>query len=422
MTAPPDTDPPVVLDLPDSGSGERAARRRRSSQRRTLQRVGFATAMVILVAAIPVLGALGYRALRDTTAGRRIDAQNDPSKPRYEANVLPTPVSLVVELGADGSFQGLTMLALGPNDAGGAVVFIPPATVAPRVDGTTDTLANTYGSARDLPALEQATANLLGLSFDEVDAMTVDQWQQFAGPIAPLTVDNPDRVVTTDAKGRSTTLFPAGSLQLSADQIGTYLQTRNPNESDLAHLTRKQALWTAWLAAIKASGKPDAVPGETSSGFGRYLLGLSKATADISTLPVKPQTAPGSKLETFAGDPQAISALVAQDIPLPSPANEGDRARVRLLSGTGPIGSPNLAASKIVSAGGQVTILGNADRFDYATTTIIYYDDAFAAAAAKMRDALGLGEVSKSPTPTDTEDITVILGSDATAKFGGAGG
>ena len=87
--------------------------------------------MVVLVAAIPVLATIGYRTLRDTTTGRRIDAQNDPTKPRYEANVLPTPVVLLVEMGADNSLQGLTMLALGPNDTGGAAVFIPPSTVAP---------------------------------------------------------------------------------------------------------------------------------------------------------------------------------------------------------------------------------------------------------------------------------------------------
>ena len=65
---------------------------------------------------------------------------------------------------------------------------------------------------------------------------------------------------------------------------------------------------------------------------------------------------------------------------------------------------------------------GNADRYDYGTTMIIYYDDQFAAAAAKLHDALGLGEVSKGSTATDTEDVTVILGRDAIAKYGGTGG
>jgi len=421
MTAPPETDPPIALDLPESGSGLRAARRRRLVHRRTLRRLGFVSAMVALVAAIPVLATIGYRALRDTTTGRRIDAQNDPAKPRYEANVMPTPVVLLAELGADNTLQGVTMLALGPDDTGGAAVFIPPSTVSPRADGTLDTLSNTFG-AGDVTALEQATANLLGLSFDQVIVMNADQWQQFAAPVAPLTVNNPDRVAIRDAKGKTTTLFPAGQLQLNADQVASYMQVRSPNESTLALLNRKQALWSAWLAAIKSSGSSGAVPGETTVGFGRYLLGLSKGTADIATLPVKSHSDPGTNAETFEPDTEGIQALVAQDVPLPTPANEGDRVRVRLLSGVGPIGSPNAVAAKIVSAGGEVTILGNADRFDYPTTQIIYYEDTFAAAANKLRDTLGLGEVTKSPTPTDVEDVTVILGSDATAKYGGTGG
>lgn len=420
MTAPPATERPVVLELPEAGTGQRAARRRQSNKRRVLRKIGFAVAMVVLICAIPVLATIGYRSLRDTTAGRRIDAQNDPTKPRYEADVVPTPVSLVVETGADGSLQGLTVLVLGNNDTGGAVVFIPVATVAPREDGTLGTLTSTLTTG-DLPKLAQATANLMGLSFDQTIVMGPQQWQQFVNPVAPLTVNNPDRIVNVDSRGRSTTLFATGPLQLNADAVSTYLQARNPTESDLAHLNRKQVLWTAWLAAIKASAKPDAVPGETTSGIGRYLHGLAAGTADISTLPVKAQ-APVGKDESFVADPAATAALVAREVPLPTPANPGDRTRVRLLSGTGPVGSPNVVAGKIVAAGGEVTILGNADNFNYADTLIIYYDDQFATAAAKLRDSLGLGQVQKSTTETDTEDITLILGRDATAKFGGTGG
>jgi hypothetical protein len=176
------------------------------------------------------------------------------------------------------------------------------------------------------------------------------------------------------------------------------------------------------LAAIKASSAPDAVPGETTSGFGRYLRGLSKGDVNISTLPVKSQTTPGAASESFVADAAAVQALIAQDVALPTPANVGDRVRVRLLSGVGPVGSPNEVASLIVSAGGEVTILGNADRFDYDTTQIIYNGDQFAAGAEKIHQALGLGQVSQSPTPTDIEDVTVILGRDASAKFGGNGG
>jgi hypothetical protein len=199
------------------------------------------------------------------------------------------------------------------------------------------------------------------------------------------------------------------------------MQVRNSNESELALLNRKQTLWSAWMAAIKASKAPGAVPGETKSGFGRYLLGLAKGTADVTTLPVRAQ-APGANNGSYVAEPAAIQELIARDVPLPTPANVGDRVRVRLLSGTGPIGSPNAVASQIVSAGGEITIIGNADRFDYTTTQIIYNGDQFAVAAQKLRDALGMGDVSKSPTPNDIEDVTVILGQDATARYGGSGG
>ena len=39
---------------------------------KTLRRLGYASAMVALVAAIPVLATIGYRALRDTTTGRPV--------------------------------------------------------------------------------------------------------------------------------------------------------------------------------------------------------------------------------------------------------------------------------------------------------------------------------------------------------------
>src|SRR5256885_16447355 len=103
---------------------------------------------------------------------------------------------------------------------------------------------------------------------------------------------------------------------------------RRPPRSTLFPYTTlfrsKQALWTAWLATIKASSAPNKVPGETTSGFGRYLLGLSKGQVDITTLPVKEQP-PSLRGESFAGDVEGIAALIARDIPLPTPANPGDR-------------------------------------------------------------------------------------------------
>ena len=127
-------EPSVLLDLPEAGTGERAARRRREQQRRRLRTAAFATAMVVLVAAIPVLGLIGISKIRNTTAGRRIDAQNDPTKPRYEANVVPTPVLLLAQVTSDGTaVTSLTVLSLDGGDTGGGVLFVPVNTLTNQV-------------------------------------------------------------------------------------------------------------------------------------------------------------------------------------------------------------------------------------------------------------------------------------------------
>ena len=77
-----------------------------------------------------------------------------------------------------------------------------------------------------------------------------------------------------------------------------------------------------------------------------------------------------------------------------------------------------LVNAHLVPANAQITIAGNADRFDYATTKIVYYDDAFETAARETQQLLGVGEVTKSATSVDTEDVTVIIGQDLVGMKG----
>ena len=59
----------------------------------------------------------------------------------------------------------------------------------------------------------------------------------------------------------------------------------------------------------------------------------------------------------------------------PTPRGGADRIRVRILNGVGAPGVAQEVQPLLVDAGGQVTLSGNADRFDYATTQVVYYDD-----------------------------------------------
>ena len=99
----------------------------------------------------------------------------------------------------------------------------------------------------------------------------------------------------------------------------------------------------------------------------------------------------------------------------------GSRVRVRLLDGVRVDQLWALAASKLVPLGSQITIVGNADKFDYDTTQVVYYDDSMAQAAAKLQSGLGVGTTVKNDIPFDAADLTIIIGRDFVDKYGTGG-
>ncbi|HEX4819426.1 MAG TPA: LytR C-terminal domain-containing protein [Acidimicrobiales bacterium] len=417
-------DAPVTVTLPETGTGARAKHRADRKHKRRVQSAWFMAAVAVLAAAIPVLAYIGFRKVFDTTQGRKVDAQNDPTKPNFEANVVPTPVMLLAQ--TDGNnVTSLTMMSLAGGGSGGSVVFIPvdtktnalsdpTTTTRPGAEPKTTTLADGF-AAKGQGDLTQLAANVLGVSFDETVLLNNDAFAQFVRPAAPFTINNPDSLVEVDSKGRSTVVYPAGQLTLQAEDVPRYLALRNPGETDVARLARQQLVWQAWIDAVKSSSNPNVVPGETTAGLGRYLRALANGTAQFATLPGSPRT-DSSGNEIFVPDADRIATLMARSVQVPTPANPGDRVRVRLLSGVGPVDATAVVAARLAPANAQVIIVGNADRFDYTTTKIVYYDDAFAVAANEAQRQLGVGEVTKSATPDDTEDVTIIIGQDLVTK------
>jgi hypothetical protein len=134
-------------------------------------------------------------------------------------------------------------------------------------------------------------------------------------------------------------------------------------------------------------------------------------------LPVEAVAGIGGDDELYRVQPDALSTLVERLFPGASPVAE--RIRVRILNGVGAPGLAQRVQPLLVEAGGEVTLSGNADRFDYQTTQVVYYDDARLDAARAIRDAIGVGEVVKSLTPLDVVDVTIVVGADFVAEHGG---
>lgn len=349
----------------------------------------------------------GTRIIRSSTEGEVVAEQTDPASPGYEAIVSPTPTMLLVH-DVEGTVASLTVLTLPEADGGGGgVVLVPTRTVAeiPMLGYAP------IEAAYDLATLDlqvQVVGDVLNAGIGEAAVIDAERWEGLVAPVAPLTIDNPDDLAV-DGEVR----FPAGTIELQAEDVGAYLAASHDGESDLARLFRHRTFWTAWLDAVAASGDPSAVPGELESGVGRFVRALAAGQRVVETLPVEPTTVEGFDDEpTFLPETEEIAALVAELVPLPRSPAFGVRPRVRVLNGTTELDEARAVALDLPPVGVEVVAVGNARTLDEETTSIAYVNPSHEEAAQDIRDLLGVGEVFVDPRPSDVVDITVTLGAD----------
>lgn len=354
----------------------------------TLRRAGFVALEALLVLAVPLLGWVGFRTVLDTTEGRAVDPELDPAEPGYEAFVESTPVALALGVDEDGALSWVTVLALGgPGHQGGSVLFVPVGVLPPGGD------------------VEPAVGELLDLGFDEVFTLDPARLAALVAPAAPVPL------VLADDVPR----FEEGEVELDAAGFVQLLLATDEEETELARLARHETVWRAWFEAVARSSDPDIVPGETASGIGRFVRGLTAGSVTYDTIPVE-DGGDGS----LVPDVDAARALVNDRVPFPVAAEPGGRPRVRVLDGVGADGLALQVARDAVRAGGQVTVIGNADRFDGAPSRIVYFDARMAGEAEALATALGVERVDQGdgPNPNDLVDLTVVVGSDLAGAYG----
>ena len=397
--------------LPASGGGERRNRRaRKRAQRRRLIRivlVGLLVAAVLGVAAVVVLRDRGTAPVDEELLPVTVEDTEEPPA----APIDDPPRALVVHQSDGGAVVGVTVLAAGPTGEGGSVVFLPAGSMVEVPSFGIDALRDAH-SLGGLALLQSSVENLLGLSFDAVAAVGPTQLAAALEPVGVLTVDVPSPVESVSPEGRVTVLWGAGPQAVAPDEAAAFLEAPGQG-SDLDRLVRHQRFWEAWLAALDGEAPPRAALG----AVGPVVAGLSDGDVRYDVLPVEAvASGPSAEADLWSVKDEELAALVGRVAPEASPAEA--RIRVQVLNGTGDVGVAQVVQPLLVPAGASVALTGNADRFDYATTQVVFYDDADRAAADAVRAALGVGEVVKSLTPLSVVDVTVVVGADLLERRG----
>lgn len=395
----------------EEASARAAARHRAGPRPRppAWRRAGFAALVIVLLGAIPVLGRIGYQLVSESTDGRFTSSVKSPTDPGYETEVVSTPTMILLQTDADGRPVAATFLALSGLDGGGSVIFVPletavrtPAYGVDRISRAFDVLADRPADGRKQVAVQ--VSSLLNVGIDSVVEVDDRGWAQLVEPVAPLTVNNPDPLVTVDGVE-----LPSGPLELSADQVGPYLAASREGEPAVNALVRHELVWEAWLSAIAESNRDDVVPGESSSGIGLFARSLADGPVTFSIVPTRPDPDHSVRLQP---DTNALAAMVLAAVPSPDPASPGSRATVRLLNGVAPDPIPAGIIQTVVQAGGSVQVIGNGPSFGRDETTIVYSDPHWAGHAELLQVALGGGTVRHDTEAQDSVALTVILGSD----------
>jgi hypothetical protein len=395
-----------------------------SPERRQLRwwRVGYPLALAGVVLAAGLLVWVGRGAILSNTAGTLIRTVEDPAEPGYEALVDPTPTFATVVVDDQGQLSAVAVLALA-GERTGTVVLLPPFMTVNDAEQQPRVLEEIF-SDEGLDGTVAAAAGAINASIGDARLVDASQWASLLDPVGPVQVVNAETVtirrsaVVGEEDASGDIVFASGTVTLAPTQVGAYLSARQAGESDLNRMVRHQRFWGSWLEAVSARlDDPDVVPGETTTGIGRFVRALAASEVELATVPVLPlPTTTGVSLWIAA--PEQTASLVARLIPFPVGPAPGARVRVRILDGTGQLDNGVPAVEPLVGGGAEVATIGNAASFNYTTTQFIVAAATDPARADALRDAIGVGEVVTSADRADAVDVTVILGTDARAKLG----
>jgi len=394
--APPDLhDDVATIPLPETRRTSRSRRELRRKKQRRTRSLRYTAALV--AGGLLVLLVVG-RLVSDVALDQGDDGKGTPP-----AAAPALPATLIAQRDAGGQAVSLFLVAPGAGGKGGTLILLPPGTMAEVASLDLQPLGQVLSLGG--PSRLQATVqNLLGATVAETHVLDDAAITALVAPAAPLTVDIPERVEQVDARGTVQVLFESGPVQVAAADVPRLLAERGRG-TDLSRLARHQAFWEAWLAKVKdGTVVPDQPP-----ALAKLLRDLAAGPVRTRSLPVDP-LGTGADGQLYQIDRAELAQLRAAVFPSGDAATSA-RPVVQILNGTGAVQLAQRVADKLGTAV-EVKLTGNAARFDYTETQVVFYDRAKQADAQRVRDALGVGKLVFSRNPLDVVDVTIIVGKD----------
>lgn len=250
----------------------------------------------------------------------------------------------------------------------------------------------------------------------------------------------------TDAKSHLN--LEAGTQTVKGQQALAYVRTRNAlgNGSDLSRIDRQQAFLGSMVSKVRSTGlllRPDrlykflaaATNSLTTDPGLANLNALRKLAQDVKGIDTKDVTFVTVPNEPYPADPNRVQFKKSADAlwnalrfdqPLPGKEKKPsataspttgpplltapEAIRVQVLNGSGVKGEAGRVARELTAAGFDVVGVGDADRNDYATTTVTY-DPAYDESGRTLGAAVSGSTLSEDLSLGAT--LVVVVGGDS---------
>ncbi|MFV0318749.1 MAG: hypothetical protein ACK5O2_17535 [Microthrixaceae bacterium] len=400
---------------------EAVVRRRRVESRQRRITWWQAATTVIFIVALAALSWFGYQSALKSGGGTD-DRVTDPAAPGYLAEPLPTNADAYVVTKADGTFASALLVVPDASEAGGTLVPLPPSFMVPEYDGAPPQFLSTIYNEEGIDGFRQRLGVALGFNVGAVREVPASAIEQLAGGVA-IEVDNVDDLSARNPEGVAEVRYPAGPMTIEPAGIVDFLGFEGVDDPAPNQAIRATAVWQALLGQAAGNTHEELPEGAASEGVGSPPFGvavdrLNSGEVRFDAVPMAKVPVPQTYFVAWMPDPASLNKFVARVVPVPTSPAAGIRPATAILNGTTDTNVVTAMVPGVVEAGGAVTLVGNADSLDIATTTVQWLASEGQPVAEAIAAQLG---VTATEAPAGTgEDlggavILVELGTDRTA-------
>lgn len=357
---------------------------------------------VLTLAAVPVLGYVGARAILDSEGGTDALADNLPIVP-----FPSTPTALLATTDGAGRLTSTTVLVLDPSGLGGSIISVPVNADIGFSDDARQSLQGAYATG-GLEATVAGVESLLRISLNFATEMTPDQTAALLDPFEPIHVDLPVGAPADDAHDA----IPAGESELDAAGAAHVL-TALPADGELEVSRRHdiEALWVGVVTAVgdgAVDGPVDAAATPTSfTEVATHLFAGTTQTRGLSAQALTAEQNPTGIDVEQVDRAEAVFVFASISPGAVFAVAEGPRIRLVAPPGYDPQVKRTIEVLLVVQAN-VVSVDTTAEPVE---GTVFYVPDDFMMNDATLTaDFFGEVEFGSPTERIDGVDITVVMG------------